>query len=249
VLAGPLAEERVAWRLDLPRPRRDDPRELRVGTWLDDPACPVDREVRTLLEQAAAALRASGVQVDDGRPELDLFSTVRTYLQLLMPIIVADFPRETFDGLVAAAESAPPDADDPVTRTARFGTIRHRDWLAASEERERVRARMSDFFKSHDALLMPVVPVAAIPHDTEAPLPARTITVNGEKRSYHDLLSWISLATMAYLPATVVPVGRTPGGLPVGIQIVGPYLEDRTTIAIAKHLASVTGGFEPPPGY
>jgi amidase len=41
----------------------------------------------------------------------------------------------------------------------------------------------------------------------------------------------------------------TTGGLPVGIQIVGPDLEDRTTIDVARRLSSVCGGFEPPPGY
>jgi amidase len=54
---------------------------------------------------------------------------------------------------------------------------------------------------------------------------------------------------MAYLPAVVAPVGRTPGGLPVGVQIVGPYLEDRTPIDFARRLADVIGGYEVPPGF
>jgi amidase len=53
----------------------------------------------------------------------------------------------------------------------------------------------------------------------------------------------------SYLPATVAPVGCTSAGLPVGVQIVGPYLEDRTTIDFARRLGDVIGGFEPPPGY
>ena len=51
---------------------------------------------------------------------------------------------------------------------------------------------------------------------------------------------------MAYLPSTVVPVGRV-GGLPVGVQVVGPYLEDRTSLALAAHLSGLLGGYEPPP--
>ena len=54
---------------------------------------------------------------------------------------------------------------------------------------------------------------------------------------------------MAYLPATVAPSGLTPGGLPVGVQIVGPYLGDRSTIQFARLLAKELGGFVPPPGY
>jgi len=249
VLAGPLPEDHLAWTLKLPRARHSDPRDFRVGVWFDDPAFPVDAEVRTLLDAAATALRGSGATIDDGRPEIDLASAVRTYLQLLLPVVFAGLPNEVIDGMIAHAESAPPDADDPMTRSARSATIRHRQWLFADEERERIRARFAEFFKTYDALLLPVVPVAAIPHDHAQPVAQRHITVNGEQRSYFDLFSWIAPATMAYLPATVAPVGRTPGGLPVGIQIVGPYLEDRTTIALAKHLASVVGGFEAPPGY
>jgi amidase len=247
VLVGPLPEDRGAWTLELPRARHDDLREYRVGAWFDDPAYPVDAEVRDVLERAVAALRTAGCAVSDARPAIDLPSVVRTYHQLLFPVIIAGVPAEVFGHLVAAA-AASPDADDPTARTARFATIRHRDWLAADEARARVRARCAEFFKTHDALLLPVVPVAAIPHDHSDPMAARTITVNGAQRSYYDLFSWVGIASMAYLPATVAPVGRTRSGLPVGIQIVGPYLEDRTTIDLAKHVAGVVGGFEPPPG-
>jgi amidase len=54
---------------------------------------------------------------------------------------------------------------------------------------------------------------------------------------------------LAYLPATVAPIALTPDRLPVGIQIVGPYLEDRTSIDLAERLTTVTGGFHQPPGY
>lgn len=59
--------------------------------------------------------------------------------------------------------------------------------------------------------------------------------------------TWPQLATLAYLPATVVPVGRTAEGLPVGAQLLGPYRGDRTPIAFAAAIEQVIGGFEPPP--
>ena len=64
-----------------------------------------------------------------------------------------------------------------------------------------------------------------------------------------DLLFWISFATLAGLPATTAPVGLTRSGLPVGIQIVGPYLEDATPIDLAGRLADLLGGFRPPKGF
>ena len=54
---------------------------------------------------------------------------------------------------------------------------------------------------------------------------------------------------MVYLPASVAPVGLSADGLPVGVQIVAPYLEDRTAIDFAKRLGEVIGGYQPPPGY
>jgi amidase len=58
---------------------------------------------------------------------------------------------------------------------------------------------------------------------------------------------WISFATLTGCPATVAPVGRTKDGLPVGVQIMGPFLEDATPIGIAMRMADVTGGFIAPP--
>jgi amidase len=53
---------------------------------------------------------------------------------------------------------------------------------------------------------------------------------------------WNGIATLAGLPAMVMAVGRSDEGLPIGMQIIGPYLEDRTTIAFAD-LIEEFGGF------
>jgi len=98
-------------------------------------------------------------------------------------------------------------------------------------------------------LLLPVNQLPAIQHMHEPPMPLRTLVVNGKTIPYIDLLSWICTATMCKLPATVAPVGRSPEGLPVGIQIVASHLEDRTALDFARRLAERTGGFTPPPGF
>ena len=59
----------------------------------------------------------------------------------------------------------------------------------------------------------------------------------------------MGLTGVVYLPSTVIPVGVTSEGLPVGVQIAGPFLEDRTTLALAGHLERILGGFTRPPGY
>ena len=73
--------------------------------------------------------------------------------------------------------------------------------------------------------------------------------INGEPRSVFDGIWWAGFVGVCYLPATVAPVGRARDGLPVGVQIVGPYLEDHTTIDFARRLSDVIGGDERPPGF
>jgi amidase len=96
--------------------------------------------------------------------------------------------------------------------------------------------------------LTPTLAVPAFPHD-HRPMAERTMVVNGEHRRYWEGLRWTALANVSALPATVAPVGPTAEGPPVGVQVLGPYLEDRTTIALAGPIAELTGGFVPPPGY
>jgi len=93
------------------------------------------------------------------------------------------------------------------------------------------------------------MPTVAFPHD-HSDIAARTIAVNGKPFPYLEQLFWAGLATVALLPATAVPVGLgRRSGLPVGAQLVGPLLEDRTPLAFAERMADVTGGFVAPPGY
>jgi amidase len=218
ILAGPAAPAAVGWRLELPPARASTLQELRLATWLDDPAYPVDSEIRVVLESAITSLAGAGARLVDARVPVALRELVGLHQELLYPLMQPS------------------------------STMRHRDWLAADERRQRLRARMTEFFREVDALLMPVAVVPAIPHDHSEPFIDRRIAHVGGSRSYLDLFGWVGLATVAYLPATVVPVGRTAHGLPVGLQIVGPYLEDRTTLAVARCIEELLGGFVAPPG-
>ncbi len=250
VLAGPDAAAAVAWRLELPPPRRTSLREYRLAAWLDDPWAPVDAPVRARLEAAVEALRAAGVRVDDrARPGFTLEEAARVFETLLNPVVVAGVPDDTFSGMAAAAAALPPGDDAAPARFLRTATLRHRDWLRANEARHRLRARWAEFFCDYDVLLCPAMPTAAFPHDHAPDAGARTVSVNGEQRRIFEGIAWAGFAGVCLLPATVAPVGRTPEGLPVGVQIVAPYLEDRTAIDIARRMAGVIGGFEPPPGY
>lgn len=244
LLAGPNRWEHPAWRLELPPPRHRALREYRVAAWLDDPRCRVEPEVRTLLETAARALADAGVRVDaEARPEFTLEKVADTFFALLQAALAGSVPRDRLETYAATA------GDTSLARTRRFLAMRHREWLSHNERRLQMRKRWEEFFQQWDAILLPVMPCPAIPHDHAEPQAARLAWVGGEQRPYWDLLTWMAPAGACYLPVTVVPVGCLANGLPVGIQIVGPYLEDRTTLALAKHLLALVGGCPRPAGF
>ena len=249
VIAGPEEDQAVGWRLALPPPRRGALGDYRVAAWLDDPACPVDDTVRGRLEATVDALAKAGVRVDTRVRPVDFAEAYRDYLQLLLPVTMAGAPESTIAALSEHARQLAPDDDGLQARLARFATQRHRDWLVADERRQRHRAAWAALFRDYDVLLCPVTPVTAITHDHEGDVFSRTIQVNGKTRLYADQVAWAGVIGMAFLPATVAPVGRTSAGLPVGVQIVGPYLEDRTPLDFARRLGDVIGGFEAPPGW
>jgi len=84
------------------------------------------------------------------------------------------------------------------------------------------------------------MPTVAFPHDTSGDEFGhvaqyhRTTLVDGVRRPYLDGLQWPGVATVANLPATAVPTGRLIDGLPMGLQVIGPYLEDRTPLRFAQ---------------
>lgn len=109
-----------------------------------------------------------------------------------------------------------------------------------------VRAAWSDYFERSDVFVCPTNFTPAFPHDGR-PFDERTIPTPGGERPYAQQPFWIAHASLPGLPAVAAPVGRTPGGLPVGVQILGPLYEDDTAITFAELLADLTGGFQPPP--
>ena len=77
----------------------------------------------------------------------------------------------------------------------------------------------------------------------------RLIDIDGRQVRYTDQSAWMSLATLTGLPATAMPVARSDEGLPIGVQAIGPFLEDRTPLAFAQLCEREFGGFVAPPGF
>jgi amidase len=247
VLAGPNRSEAVAWRLELPPPRTLRLADARIGVWLDEERGPIDGEVRDVLQNAVDAIAKTCARVDDRVRPIDPGEQHRVYLQLLNPIMGAGFPPDVLARMDAAAAALPASDDSNAANSTRGIALRARDWLALDHRRNVLRARWAEYFRDYDVLLCPIMPTAAFPHD-HRDMSQRTMRIDGRDEPYFQLF-WAGLAVNAHLPAACAPAGRTRGGLPCGIQIVGPYLEDRTPVAVAAQLADVLGGFTPPPGF
>jgi amidase len=244
IMAGPNRWEAPAWRLRLPPPHHRRLKEYRVAAWLDDPACRVESDSRELLEKAAQTLAAAGVVVDyEARPPFTLEKAADTFFALLQAALAGGVSMDRIEDYALTP------GQTPTAHTRRLLAMRHRQWLSYNERRFQMRKHWEEFFTRWDAVLLPVMPCPAIAHDHSEPQARRTATVGGVPRPYWSLITWMAPAGACYLPATVIPVGCLGNGLPVGMQIVGAYLEDQTTLDLAQRLLALLGGCPRPPGF
>jgi amidase len=247
VLGGPDGDDARAYRWILPPARGARLADYQIGYVLDDPACPVSAEVKPVLEGAIGALQKAGARLEAGWPPgISADEQYDTYRDLLW-VLYASMMRS--DQADAMRDLAAREERSHLGRVARAWTASPTYLAAAHARRLAARAAWQQYFRTHDAFLMPTAFVPAFPHDPSLPWQDRRLATPAGPREYLDLLYWIAFATLTGLPATTAPVGRTASGLPVGMQIMGPYLEDATPIDVAGKLADVVGGFTPPPGY
>jgi len=246
ILAGPDTAEAIAYSWRLPPARATRLADYRIGFVMDSPSGPVSSDSREVLAGAIEALGKAGVQLEEGWPAgVDPEAQYDTYRYLLFATGASGVPEDQMEELRRRArrQDHTREAIEALSRTAP-----HKFYQAVDNERIAARAVWQEYFRTHDAFLMPTAVVPAFQHDhRERSL--RTIATPDGPRPYDDVMFWISFATLAGLPATSAPVGRTREGLPVGIQIMGPYLEDATPIDIAGRMADVVGGFQPPPDF
>ncbi|MGE4073947.1 MAG: amidase [Reyranella sp.] len=247
VMAGPdELREGVGWRLVLPRPRHRVLRDFRVLVIDTHPLCPTAEVIRTALAQLADRLGKEGATVARQSSLLpDLAEATRNYMRLLGPIMTQGRPPEYYERMRSIAATLGPDNQSLDAILVRSANAGWRDWEAASNGRTRLQSQWATLFKQWDVVLCPVMPTVAFKHDHGEPS-ARRLDVDGKSQPYNSNIVWAGLATGGQLPATVAPIGRTDTGLPIGVQIIGPYLEDTTTIQFAQLLEKAFGGFVPP---
>ena len=253
VLAGPEVGEDVAWKVTLPAARRERLADFRVAVLPPIPWLPVDEQITAALSDLTGRLTKMGAVVKEIQPDGlgDHREYHGFYRTLLSAVTGARVDAETRRQRIATFRAA---GDDLSLGAARGLEGTAGDYLLWNGRREQHRAAWRAFFREWDVLLAPAINVLAYPH-IERAWPADnsdlslTFTVNGRSVPYLHGLCYPALSTVPGQPATAFPVGLSREGLPIGLQAIGPYLEDLTPIRFTALLAREIGGYRKPSGY
>jgi amidase len=220
VLAGPDGEDAKGYSLSLPSPRFGTAADLRVLIVDVHPLAHTDEVIRAAVEAAGEALETEGARV------------TRSLKRARLPNF------EESHGIYSAMLGA-------IFSRGRPGRVPVMDahaWMDLLAAQHRVRRAWAEVFTEVDVVLAPAFGAPAFPHVTEEDWSRRTLTINGAPTPYSAATAWAGLASLANLPATCAPAARTTEGLPLGVQVIGAFLDDRTTIAVGGLVSALTVG-------
>lgn len=207
-----------------------------VGFFEDDGHTPVTAETRMAVTQAANLLSQRGLRVEPFRPDglqearqlwwkffgiaggMILGPMLRGHESELSPIL-----RE----FISWTAAEPSHTGDSLLAT----------WLGRDDVRERVLLQM----RNYPVLLCPTASIPAFRHGE------REWQLEGKTVKYLDAWSYCEWFNLLGFPAMVVPVGRSPEGLPIGVQIVGRPWEEELVLAVAFVLEEARGEWSQPP--
>ncbi len=210
-------------------------KQTTIGWFEDDGITPVTPEIRTAIREAARALERQGFRVRQFRPQsLEAARSlwhvffVQCGAMFYAPTIAGREDRlsPTFRDFLRIAEAEPPLTPESL--------------LDAWAQSDLVRARLLAEMEECPLLLLPVSSTPAFLHGE------REWTVEGKTVRYMDAMRYTQWFNLAASPAAVVPVGRSDGGLPIGVQIAGRPNADELVLAVARALDSEFGYTVPP---
>jgi len=236
VMAGPDTGDPASAPVPLRRWSEDEIRKLRVAYFEDDGVTPVTPETAGAVRAAADALSRQGFQVEAWRPEnLDRvwqlwWNLFGRGIQMAMAPMLEGREAELsplfqeFRGWVAA--------EKPLNAGDLLNTLLMRDALRGA-----LLAKMEKF----PILLCPVCTIPAFKHGE------RNWIIGGRTVEYLKAMSYSQWFNLLGNPAAVVPVGKSPEGLPIGVQIVGRPWEEEAVLTVAARVEAACGGFRPPP--
>ena len=249
VLAGANGLNAKAWRLELPPPRFESLQRCRVGVLKLPAWIAVEQSILDARQELADGLARRGAsvrEVDLSGSFGDLTQYYRQYLTSLQCVLGGATPPHARAKAAAKMRTY----DDAFLAAVADGLEGSAALLIEMlEAGQRYRLQWEGVFRDVDVILSPVCNVNAFAHD-DAFFYDRVLTIDGASYPYYRLSAIPSLASLAGLPVTVFPTGRrAASGAPIGLQVMGAFLEDRTTIQFARLLEAEFGRFAPPPGF
>src|SRR6266404_6639252 len=235
VMQGPDDGDPSAAPVPLRWPAADDLKRFRVGYFEDDGRTPVTPETRAAVRTAAEALRRAGFQVEPFRPE-GLELARRLWWQLF----------GIAGGMVLGPMTKGRECDlSPMLKEFSTGVAAQPShtgrslldtWMQRDELRIKIFAQMRDY----PVLLCPVASIPAFRHGE------RSWQVEGKTVRYLDAWSYTEWFNLLGTPAAVVPVGKSPEGLPIAVQIVAHPWEEELVISVAAALEAQCGCYPHP---
>ncbi|MEN9539318.1 MAG: hypothetical protein RLZZ126_1553 [Pseudomonadota bacterium] len=252
IVRGPNPWECGGTQVHLP-PLAQPINQLRVALWADAPQCRVSQAMQDRVARVGAMLGRAGAQISDSaRPAIDVARAHDLFFEMLHAALGSRMPPVMFEQALERLRALPPGDTGEYARLLRAQTVSHHAWVALNEARAALRKAWAVFFEGYDFIITPIMPTSAFAHD-HGPFGGRRIDVDGSAQPYFSQTFWAGLAGLVWLPATVVPTGPDAQGLPLGVQIIGPWHGDRQTIQLAQWLEGQPGSddlccaFQPPP--
>jgi amidase len=219
----------------LREPGMDELRSNRIGYFEDDELIPVTAETRAAVHAAAAALREAGFRVEPFRP-----STLEALRQLWMKFFVQCGAMFYAAEIRGREDELSPIFNEYMGIAAGAPALTADELLNAWAELDLLRAKTLEEMRRYPVLLCPVASVPAFRHGE------RSWDVEGRMVKYLDAWRYTQWFNALAAPAAVVPVGRSPEGMPIGVQIVARPYDDETALGIAA-IVDAAFGYRAPP--
>ena len=232
-IAGPDKGDACAAPVPLRRLGDAEVRKIRIGYFEDDGRTPVTPETRAAVRTAAEALKQQGFEVEPFRPEG--LERARQLLWLFFGFGARMLLGKEFEG--RASNQIPA----LMQYALQAPLLTAEELLNAWMERDQLVIGLAEQMEKFPVLLCPVCAVPAFRHGE------RAWTINGQSISYLDAMSYTPWFNLLGNPGVVVPVGRSPEGLPIGVQVVGRPYEEEVVLAVAAQIEQAGGGWQAPP--
>ena len=186
-----------------------------VGNFIDE----ADANVLKMFDNAVKMLRESDLSVEE--ENVDWLRELSISNRTITQVEAATFHKERL--------ATHPDwfGEDVRERLLQGSNASGIDYATARYNQTVGKYRFKEFFKKYDVLLLPTVPVIALP-----------IVGRDAVEMAKVLTKFTAPFNLTGLPAITLPCGKV-DGLPVGLQIVGGYMKDKKLLSIAQMIETI----------